>query len=76
MPGWLIIIIVFVVGGAILGLFASGSKDADLNPAEGCLSGALMGGAGGMGCLAVILEAIIPLVLAVLLFCWLFNGCS
>lgn len=76
MPGWLIILIVFIVGGAIFGLFASGSKEDDLSPAQGCLAGALMGGAGGLGCLTIILEAILPFVIAVLVFCWLFDGCS
>lgn len=76
MPGWAIILLVFVIGGAIFGVFASMSKDSNMNPAQGCLAGALSGGAGGMGCLAIILEAILPFVLAFLLFCWLFNGCS
>lgn len=72
MPGWLIIIIVFVVGGAIYGFFASDKDD----ERSGCLLGALTGGIGGIGCLGVILETIIPFVLAILLFDWLFNGCS
>lgn len=76
MPGWLIIIIIFVIGGAIFGLFTSSSKDSDLSPARGCLGGAIMGGAGGMGCLAMIIEILFPIILAVLLFSWLIDGCS
>ena len=76
MPGWAIIIIVFVVIGALIGIFASFDKGSDMNPGQGCLAGALTGGASGMGCLAVILEAILPLALAFLLLSWLFNGCS
>ncbi len=73
MPGWLIIIIIFIIGGAIIGLFtSSGTK----NPAKGCLGGAIAGGVGGMGCLSIILEMIFPFVLAVLLFGWLMDGCS
>jgi len=76
MPGWAIILIVFVAIGAIIGIFASFDKDSNMNPGQGCLAGALTGGAGGMGCLAIILEAIIPLALAFLVLSWLFNGCS
>lgn len=76
MPGWAIILIVFVAIGAIIGIFASFDKDSGMNPAQGCLSGALTGGASGMGCLAIILQAILPIILAVLLFSWLMNGCS
>ena len=72
----MIIIIICVIGGAIFGLFTSGSKDSDLSPAKGCLGGAIAGGVGGMGCLSIILEMIFPFVLAVLLFGWLMDGCS
>lgn len=74
MPGWLIIIIVCIVIGAIIGFFASLSEDD--SPTKGCLGGALMGGASGMGCLAVILETILPIIIAVLVFSWLLKGCS
>lgn len=45
MPGWAIILIIFVVGGAIFGIVASMSKDSDVNAGQGCLGGALAGGA-------------------------------
>lgn len=76
MPGWLIILIVFIIGGAILGLLASGDKDSDMSAPQGCLGGALMGGIGGMGCLGAILEWLLPIIIAILVFSWLFNGCS
>lgn len=76
MPGWLIIIIVFVVIGAIGGLFASGDKNSDVGPGKGCLGGALIGGVGGIGCISAILYALVPLAIAFLVISWLFNGCS
>lgn len=75
MPGWLIIIIVCVVIGAAIGIVASIS-DKEIKPHQGCLSGALMGGAGGIGCIAMILEIILPIIIAFLVFSWLFEGCS
>ncbi len=77
MPGWLIILIIFVVGGAIWGILASLlGDDHDVNPAQGCLFGALGGGVGGIGCLGTILSIILPILIAVLIFNWLFSGCS
>lgn len=72
MPNWLIILLVFVVGGGLLGLVA-GLFDDDASAGKGCLGGALMGGIGGVGCLAEIIMAIAPFVIAVLVFFWLFG---
>ena len=76
MPGWIIVLIVFAVLGAIIGIFGSLDKKSDLNPGQGCLGGALMGGAGGLGCLAYIFSALLPLAIAFMVICWLMDGCS
>lgn len=76
MPGWVIIIIVFAILGAIIGIFSSMSKDSNVNAGQGCLGGALAGGVGGIGCLAILMQALVPLAIAFLIICWLMNGCS
>lgn len=79
MPGWLIFILVFTIFGGIVGIISGASKESREeggNPAQGCLGGALMGTVGGAGCLAAIIEFIFPLVLGILLFSWLLNGCD
>ena len=76
MPGWAIILIVFVVIGAAIGFFASMDDSTGMNAPQGCLAGAFAGGAGGLGCLTMILQAILPLIIAALVFVWLFEGCS
>ena len=76
MSGATIIIIIFVVIGAIIGLFASVNKDSEMNPPQGCLAGAFTGGIGGLGCIAAIFYALLPLAIAYLVISWLLNGCS
>ena len=44
MPGWAIILIVFVVIGAAIGFFASTDDSAGMNAPQGCLAGAFAGG--------------------------------
>ncbi len=65
MPGWLLFIIVFAVGGAIVGFLNSGQiKDA--------LNGAVGGGCLAVGCLVRIAVTVLGLLLVFLLFFWLF----
>ncbi len=58
---WLVILIVFVVGGAILGAIADDGKGG------GCLAGGLMGLIEGGGCLLqlFILFALVALAIAI-----------
>ena len=44
MPGWAIILIVFVVIGAAIGFFASMDDSTAMNAPQGCLAGAFAGG--------------------------------
>lgn len=71
MPNWLIVIIVFAVIGAILGAIGSAS-DGDSAP-SGCLGGGAMGAMYGAGCLFYIAATVIPIIIAFLLFNWLFG---
>ena len=73
MPTGVIIIIVFIVIGAIIGILGGMSKDSDVGPGKGCLGGALVGGIGGIGCITVILCALIPLAIAFLVISWLLG---
>ena len=62
---WLVILIIFVVGGAIIGFLFSDDKD----KGSGCLTGALAGLFQGGSCLIQLLFYILMFMIAV----WIFS---